>query len=132
MKPPEDVNAYYESCIQEKNPAFKPMIDALRARMKEWEPEATEAVNGWGVCTFEFRDATIAYFMVNKGHVTFGFPRGSSLPDPHKLLTGTGKGMRHVKLKKIEDLDHEGVRGLLIAAALLQKDDPVKGMGGEK
>jgi hypothetical protein len=32
-------------------------------------------------------------------HVNVGFFRGAALPDPSRLLEGTGKFMRHVKLR---------------------------------
>jgi hypothetical protein len=37
--------------------------------------------------------------MVGKNHVTFGFHYGTSLDDPERLLEGTGKNLRHVKLR---------------------------------
>jgi hypothetical protein len=44
-------------------------------------------------------DAPFAYVNVFTQHVNVGFFQGASLPDPAHLLQGTGKYMRHVKLK---------------------------------
>src|ERR1051326_2914513 len=44
-------------------------------------------------------DAPFAYVNVFSSHVNVGFFRGASLPDPARLLQGTGKSMRHVKLR---------------------------------
>jgi hypothetical protein len=44
-------------------------------------------------------DAPFAYVNVFTSHVNVGFFHGASLPDPARLLQGTGKYMRHVKLK---------------------------------
>jgi hypothetical protein len=44
-------------------------------------------------------DAPFAYVSVFTEHVNVGFFQGTSLPDPARLLQGTGKFMRHVKLK---------------------------------
>ena len=44
-------------------------------------------------------DAPFAYVNVFTSHVNVGFFQGASLPDPARLLQGTGKFMRHVKLK---------------------------------
>ncbi len=44
-------------------------------------------------------DAPFAYVNVFTSHVNVGFFHGASLPDPAHLLQGTGKFMRHVKLK---------------------------------
>jgi hypothetical protein len=44
-------------------------------------------------------DAAFGYVNVFKAHVNVGFFRGAELADPHGILEGTGKLMRHVKLK---------------------------------
>jgi hypothetical protein len=66
--------------------------------------------------------------MVGKNHITFIFIRGTSLPDPKGLLEGTGKNIRHVKIKSPEDLSRPGLRELLKSAARLNAKDPQKGM----
>jgi hypothetical protein len=44
-------------------------------------------------------DAAFAYVNVFTSHVNVGFFHGAALPDPAGLLQGTGKFMRHVKLR---------------------------------
>jgi hypothetical protein len=44
-------------------------------------------------------DAPFGYVNVFTAHVNVGFYHGASLPDPDRLLQGTGKFMRHVKLR---------------------------------
>jgi hypothetical protein len=44
-------------------------------------------------------DAPFGYVNVFTSHVNIGFFRGADLPDPARLLEGTGKFMRHVKLR---------------------------------
>jgi hypothetical protein len=44
-------------------------------------------------------DAPFAYVNVFTAHVNVGFFHGDALPDPACLLQGSGKFMRHVKLK---------------------------------
>lgn len=44
-------------------------------------------------------DAPFAYVNVFTSHVKVGFFHGAALPDPARLLQGTGKFMRHVKLR---------------------------------
>jgi hypothetical protein len=44
-------------------------------------------------------DAPFGYVNIFTSHVNVGFFHGASLPDPNHLLQGTGKFMRHVKLK---------------------------------
>src|SRR4026207_1276728 len=44
-------------------------------------------------------DAAFAYVNVFTSHVNVGFFRGAELPDPNRLLEGTGRFMQHVKLR---------------------------------
>jgi hypothetical protein len=44
-------------------------------------------------------DAPFGYVNVFNSHVNVGFFHGAALQDPAHLLQGTGKFMRHVKLR---------------------------------
>ncbi len=50
-------------------------------------------------------DAAFAYVNAFTAHVNVGFFRGAELTDPAQLLDGTGKYMRHVKLRPEGDID---------------------------
>jgi len=65
--------------------------------------------------------------MTAKEHVVFGFMRGAVLRDPQKLLEGTGKYLRHVKLRSVADVRQPAVRRLLQQAAALNRKKPVTG-----
>ena len=86
-----------------------------------------ESVNPWKIPTFE-SNGPMCFFMIGKNHVTFGFLRGTSLPDPAKLLEGAGKNLRHVKLRTPEDLRKAALKKLIKAAARLNKKEPMEGM----
>jgi hypothetical protein len=60
--------------------------------------------------------ASVAYVNVFAPHVNVGFFQGVSLPDPARLLQGTGKFMRHVKLKPETAANAAALRRLLKAA----------------
>lgn len=61
-------------------------------------------------------DAAFAYVNAFKAHVNVGFFRGADLPDPAGLLEGTGKFMRHVKLRPDVDIDSAALRRLIETA----------------
>ena len=49
-----------------------------------------------------------AYLQANKNHVNLGFYKDfEKFNDPDGLLEGTGKTMRHIKLKKASDINSE-------------------------
>ncbi|HKP52906.1 MAG TPA: DUF1801 domain-containing protein [Chloroflexia bacterium] len=58
----------------------------------------------------------ICYVSPMNSYVNLGFLRGTELPDPKGLLEGTGKLLRHVKIRSAEDLERPAVRELLAAA----------------
>ena len=61
--------------------------------------------------------AAFAYVNVFTSHVNVGFFLGASLNDPGNLLEGTGKRMRHVKIKPgMDDLNNEALRSLIQVA----------------
>ena len=62
------------------------------------------------------QDAPFAYVNVFSAHVNVGFFHGAALPDPTALLEGTGKSMRHVKLKPGHVVDAHALEGLVTAA----------------
>lgn len=61
-------------------------------------------------------DAAFAYVDAFRAHVNVGFFRGAELPDPTRLLEGTGKRMRHVKLVPGKDVDVAALTQLIAAA----------------
>ena len=62
--------------------------------------------------THRMKDA-ICYIGVIKDHVNLGFHRGTSLSDPHGLLEGGGKQMRHIKIRNMDDLLNPAIRGYI-------------------
>jgi hypothetical protein len=61
-------------------------------------------------------DASFAYVNVFRDHVNVGFFNGAFLPDPGGLLEGTGKRMRHVKMKPGVELDFRSLQALITAS----------------
>ncbi|MFO1350952.1 MAG: DUF1801 domain-containing protein [Gammaproteobacteria bacterium] len=60
--------------------------------------------------------AAFAYIHAFKARVNVGFFRDAELADPNGLLAGTGKSMRHVKLRPGLPADHAALRRLIRAA----------------
>ena len=61
-------------------------------------------------------DAAFAYVNAFTAHVNVGFFLGAELPDPHGLLEGHGKFMRHVKLRPDRPIDDAALSALVHAA----------------
>jgi hypothetical protein len=117
--------------LKDDNPALQKVVRELRSLVKATVLGTKIAVNPWGIPTFEAKDP-FCFYMVGKSHVTFGFHYGTSLDDPKRLLEGTGKNLRHVKLRSVEDLQKKGLKDLVLAAARLEGKPRMKGMGGKR
>jgi hypothetical protein len=101
---------------------MKEHSDALGAIAKQW----FEVLRGCGDDVRELlhdghptacvADAAFAYVNAFQAHVNVGFFRGAELADPDGLLEGTGKFMRHVKLRPAGDVDAETLLKLIETA----------------
>lgn len=69
-----------------------------------------------GLATACVKDAPFAYVGIFKAHVNVGFFHGAALNDPAGLLEGSGKRMRHVKLRPGENLNEKALNALIAAA----------------
>jgi hypothetical protein len=67
-------------------------------------------------------DAGFAYVNAFMAHVNVGFFRGAEIADPSGLLEGTGKWMRHVKLRPGVDIDPVALTKLIEAACADMKE----------
>lgn len=61
-------------------------------------------------------DAAFAYVNAFRAHVNVGFFRGAEIADPDGLLEGTGKLMRHVKLRPERNVDATALKRLIETA----------------
>ena len=67
-------------------------------------------------------DAAFGYVNAFKAHVNVGFFRGAEIADPEGLLEGTGKFMRHVKLRPHRDVNVTALTKLIDTAYIDMKE----------
>jgi len=92
----------------------------LRAVIREVMPEAIEQLDppanliGYGLDrTYK---GMICGITLHTAHINLMFARGTELPDPNRLLVGTGKRARHIKIRQAAEIEKPAVRALLVAA----------------
>lgn len=69
---------------------------------------------------------------IYKNHLNLGFNKGTLLKDPKELLTGTGKLIRHIDVKSVDDYRNPDVQALIKEAAefaIEDLDKPTKSQG---
>ena len=85
------------------------------AEMRECGADVREVLHD-GHPTACVGDAAFGYVNVFTSHVNVGFFRGAELSDPAQLLEGTGKFMRHVKLRPGQWINETDLQQLIHAA----------------
>jgi hypothetical protein len=110
-----------EPVLEKMSPEVRALAQQLRVLIKEVMPHATEkAYLGWGSIGYaaggKMRDMVVA-LAPQRTYVNLGFGDGVDLPDPAHRLEGTGKRLRHVKIRGDADVHHPDVRVLLETAA---------------
>lgn len=100
---------------------------ATRALMMDELPKVKETVDSSGpYITYGYAPGykgVVSYITVSQTGVKLGVARGTSLPDPKKLLKGSGKANRHVVIKTADDLETPGLRQLIRAALAAWKKE---------
>ena len=76
---------------------------------------------GYGARQYGYGGWGMAALQAHKGWVSLFFMQGVELPDPDGVLEGSGKLMRHVKLRSVEALESnaEAIRTLVVSATVL-------------
>jgi hypothetical protein len=94
---------------------FRMMTRVWFERLRDCGSDVRELLHD-GCPTACVGDAPFAYVDAFKGHANVGFFYGATLADPRGLLEGTGKRMRHVKLRLDKKPNAEGLKDLIAAA----------------
>jgi hypothetical protein len=100
------------------HPAEINMVEeALRAVIKAECPSIVERVDfgnkliAYGA-SMQMRDLQFA-IIAHRQHVNLQLADGAHLPDPTGIVEGTGKRIRHVKVRSVEAAGSAGVRDLI-------------------
>lgn len=112
-------------------PELRPVCDSLRRVIVSLHKDFVEVVwprqkiASFGVGPKKMTEH-YAYIMVLGSHVNLGFYHGASLSDPSGLLEGTGKKLRHVKIRDVATARRPAVTALLREAIANRKRNAAK------
>ncbi len=116
--PEQQIVKFLEPFDSEISSLAQKLRDYLRKETKptiELVGDSTISVNiGYGF-TEKAWDCFCAIIVYSK-HINISFPSGAFLSDPHGLLQGTGKRIRHIKIRNYDDINAPAVRNLLLEA----------------
>src|SRR5262249_43553950 len=109
-----------EAFFAKSSPEIADIARKSRALVQRHLPEAWEKVypkmNVIRYGTTERMSDLVFYINPRPEYVNIGLIRGTSLPDPDNLLEGTGKDLRHVKIRTAEQLEAPALHALMQAA----------------
>jgi hypothetical protein len=88
--------------IEKAGEPFSKIMKIVRTLIHETVPEVSEELK-WGQPVFKSKK-DFCYLKAAKHHVNLGFMKAQILDDSDGLLQGTGKDMRHIKLKTPADV----------------------------
>lgn len=104
-----------EAWLSAQPPRLQKIARRWFNEMRSAGPDVLELLHD-GHPTACVENLAFAYVNAFREHVNVGFFLGSSLEDRTKLLLGTGRFMRHVKLRPHEVQDEEGLSQLIVSA----------------
>jgi hypothetical protein len=113
--------ARLRSCIDRLDPKDRKLVRAVRAAVRQRFPTANELAYDYD------RSLVIGYSPTDRGidsivaisaratGVSLHFSQGPRLPDPKRILQGSGKQTRFVPLEAASRLAHPDVEALIVA-----------------
>jgi hypothetical protein len=113
------VDADFDRILEGNAPDVIATCHALRAAVKAAMPDIVEQVDfGNGLLAFgrsmAMRDLLFA-IIPHKSHVNLQLADGADLPNPGGLIEGTGKRIRHVKIRSVDAAGSPAVRTVIDA-----------------
>ena len=122
---PKAAQGTFDELLAGVEPDLAAIARRLRAIIRAVDVSTVETVRlgdnaaTYGVGPKKMTDG-YAYIMPMRGYVNLGFYQGAMLADLKRLLEGTGKSLRHVKIRSLTDANRSSVRAL-VAAALARR-----------
>jgi hypothetical protein len=112
-----------EACLSKFDPAISRLVASSRRALRKRFPTAIEQVYDnynffvIGFCTTERTSDCIVSLAASAKGVALSFYHGATLQDPHKVLLGSGKQNRFVRLESAATLSDPRIAALIDAAA---------------
>jgi hypothetical protein len=97
----QHVSTFIENAPEEQ----REILAKLRNMIHRAVPESIENFK-WGRPVFS-SPKDFAYLKISKSYVTLGFFTSRGISDSEGILEGTGKDMRHIKIRSLNDIRQE-------------------------
>ncbi|MDP8237945.1 MAG: DUF1801 domain-containing protein [Candidatus Hatepunaea meridiana] len=116
-------NPDVDNYISRLNTPLQEIAGQLRRIVHEAAPEINEKIlfdHPWFIY-----NGRLCYMRSRRGSIHFGFPAGVDLIDPHKLLQGIGKTMRHITIDLPDRIPEDQIKAWIKEAVKLNEPKEV-------
>ncbi|MBN9661180.1 MAG: DUF1801 domain-containing protein [Acidobacteria bacterium] len=120
LKPKASEPAPIEEWVARLKPDQQALFAAVRSVVAQQVPGAALLIK-WGHPIWD-SGGPFVLFKPASNHVTLGFWHGPDLPDPDGLLEGEGGSVRHVKLRRVDDLQKFPIQQWIGSAVALNAE----------
>lgn len=116
--PAKQTHDTFEDVLALADASLQPVCMALRALVAAQDPGFFEVawpklkIASYGVGPAK-QTQHYAYIAVHRAHLNLGLYHGADLADPHGLLEGSGKQLRHVKIRTMDEARSPALAALL-------------------
>lgn len=114
----DDYGAPADAFFERQPPALRGHLEALRALVKKAAPAARESLK-WGMPYFEMKRGFCALYASDTYAALQILAPPKKLDDPDGRLEGTGRTMRHLKVRTAADIHEPSILGWVKTAAAL-------------
>ena len=124
----------FEDILAIATPELRPICESLRRVIVSLDSDFVEVVwpqlkiSSFGVGPKKMTEH-YAYIALLSSHVNLGFYHGALLTDPSRLLEGTGKNLRHVKVRDVASSKSQAIKALLREAIADRKRHAMSSRG---
>ncbi len=128
MSDTRPIHPDFQALLDTRGPAIVELFRDLRTFVLDFCPESNELLYHTHALSAVFSVSTrlsdaFCHIPVYSEHVNLGFNKGTLLTDPHGLLKGTGKLIRHLAVAEPEDYRNPEVADLVRQAVALAVED---------
>jgi hypothetical protein len=109
-----------EPWFKKLHPEPRAIAEKLHQLVMSAEPSLRAELK-WGMPCYS-KNSMVCALMKAKAHVSIFFHRGKLLADPKKLLSGSGKTVRSMRLTTVKDIPAAAVRKFVKGAVLIDRN----------
>lgn len=128
MTEASEASLAFDRFLDDSAPAVAEVARALRLTVSAEAPDLIEIFDtADGLLAFGLGSSRRAFWFAiipHRSHVNLQLADGADLPNPDGRIEGTGKRIRHVKVRSVEDAEAPWLRAAVAAQLAFRNDRP--------